>query len=90
MSAHHWQNTPGKESVHLDVHQDDVKVTILLELADGDAAMLCDNDLVAVLLEALRDNHAVDHLEESLCCQRTITLPLGTICSPRPRLQGLA
>ena len=47
---------------HLQVHEDNIEVAVLFELPDSGSAMLGDDDLVSVLLQSLRDNHAVDHL----------------------------
>lgn len=52
----------GRVHAHLEVHQDNVEVAVLLELADGDAAVFSHDDFVPVLLETLRDDHTVDHL----------------------------
>lgn len=47
---------------HLQVHQDDVEIAILLELANGSSTVLHDDHIVAVLLESLLNDHAVDQL----------------------------
>ena len=69
-----------EKGAHLEVHEDDVEAgAVLLELAHCSAAVLGDDDVVAVLLEALLDDHAVDHLRAKHTGQsRTLPSCTGT------------
>lgn len=50
------------EDGHLEIHEDDIEAVVDLEESKGDSTVLCDNDSVSVLLEALLDDRPVDRL----------------------------
>lgn len=56
------QTNESSHDRHLQIHQDDVKAAVFLELANCSASMLDDDDVVSVLLESLLNNHSVHDL----------------------------